>query len=140
MSLLVSTKLFPIDIKYAEVKLKNGLDGIILVKGEEMEKKYEGRTKELHTQWLQPNWKEHTDIIRESMVWDAFKGERQMDFQLYRSLCIERFLKVWDIIDDAGSPVPCENKAIAQLEYNMANALIDHFISKSTPTESDLKN
>ncbi len=140
MSLLVSTNLFPIDIKYVEVKLKNGLDGIILIKDEADEKKYEGRIKELHTQWLQPNWKEHTDIIRESMVWDAFKGERQMDFQTYRTLCIERFLKVWDILDDAGKPVQCEKKSIAQLEYNMANYLIDQFISKSVPTESDLKN
>lgn len=140
MSLLVSSNLFPIDVKYAEVKLKNGLTGVILIRDEEQEKKYEGKMKELHTQWVQPNWKQHTEIIRESMVWDQFKGERQMDFQTYRGLCIERFLKSWDIVNDAGVPVPCTKDTIAQLEYNMANALIDQFIAKSVPTEQDLKN
>lgn len=143
MSVLVSSKLFPIDIKYAEVKLKNGLESIVVIRDEETEKRFEGKEgkiKELHTQWLQPNWKEHSDVVRQSMIWDEFKGERTMDFHSYRSMCIERFLKAWDITDDAGVPVPCNQVNIGKLDYAMANALIDLFISKSVPTEDDLKN
>lgn len=140
MSVLVSNKMFPIDLKYVEIKLKNGLDSIILVSTPEDEKKFEGKVKELHTQWIQPNWKEHSDIIRDSMAWDQFKGERAMDFPTYRALCIERCLKAWDVIDDKNVPVPCNKATIGQLEYAMANALIDQFITKSVPTEQDLKN
>lgn len=141
MSLLVnSSKLFPIDIKYAEVKFRNGISGIVVIDNEEDEKKYKDSMKELKTQWQVPNWKEHTEIIRQSMIWDEFKGERMMDFGAYRSLCLESFLKAWDIVDDANKPVPCNKDSIAKLDHNIAHALQEAFVDRNIPTEQELKN
>ena len=140
MSLLVSNQMFPIDLKYIEVPLKNNLTGIMVIKSEEAEKKHEGRVKELHTQWIQPPWKDNNEIIRQAQIWEAFKGERETDFYLYRSLVLEKFLKAWDILDDAGKPVPCDKANIAKLAIPIANELIDQFINKNVPKEADLKN
>lgn len=141
MSLLInSVKLFPIDIKYAEVKFKNGLEGIYVIDNKEDEEKYIGKIKELKTQWVMPNWKEHTEVIRQATVWDDTKGERAIDFRIYRSLCLENFLKAWDIVNDKGEPVPCTKDAIGTLDHNIAWALQTNFVDRSIPSEQELKN
>ena len=140
MPLLVSDKLFPIDLEYVEVKLKNGLDGVIIISTDESRTKYEGKTKKLHTQWTQPGWKESNELVRTATIWNQFAGERSLDYLLYRSLIPEKFLKMWDIMDEVGKPVPCTPATILKLEPNIANALIDNFISKTVPSEGDLKN
>ena len=140
MPLLVSDKLFPIDLEYAEVKTKSGIDCILIIKNEEMSKKYGDKVKKVHTQWVQPSWKESNDLVRQATVWEQFAGERSLDYLLYRSLIPEKFLKMWDITDEAGKPVPCTPITILKLEPNIANALIDNFISRTVPSESDLKN
>ena len=42
MGLLVSTKLFPIEVRYVEVPLKSGGTACLVIKDAEQEKKYEG--------------------------------------------------------------------------------------------------
>jgi hypothetical protein len=142
MSVLVPTSLFPIDIKYAEVKLKSGMTGNVVIDDDDEEnlKKYEGKIKELHTQWLQPGWKENNNIVRESMYWDEFRGVRDVDFYVYRALVLERFLKVWDVKDDKGQPVPCTPETAARLDIQVATSLVSKFLSRNVPTEEDLKN
>jgi len=141
MPLLISTKLFPIDLKYAEVRFKNGMDGVIVLDDKEAEKKYEGRIKELHTQWVMPGWKEHIEVIRDSMIWDEFKGERMMDYRLYRCKILENYLKAWDIMEaDGTTAVPCNKDNIGRLDHNIAHALQDLFVDRTVPTEDELKN
>ena len=142
MSVLVPTSLFPIDIKYAEVKLKNGMTGIVVIDDgdEESLKKYEGKIKELHTQWQQPGWKENNSIVRESMYWDEFRGVRDVDFYIYRALVLERFLKVWDVKDEKEQPVACTPDSVARLDIQVATALVSKFLARNVPTEEDLKN
>lgn len=140
MILLSSEKLFPIDIRYCEVKFKNGMEGIVIIENDDDEKKYIGQIKELKTQWRTPNWKEHTDVIRGATIWDEFNGERTIDFRTYRSLVLENFLKAWDIVDEKGTPVPCNKENIGKLERNVAHALQTAFIDKSVPSEDELKN
>jgi len=132
--------MFPIDVRYSEVTLKSGLTSVIVLKTEEEEKKYEGKVKELHTQWLQPSWKENNDVIRQSQIWDEFRGERTLDFYLYRSIVLDKFLKTWDITNDKNEPVPCNSANISKLSIPIANELIDQFISKNVPKEAELKN
>ena len=142
MSVLVPTSLFPIDIKYAEVKLKNGMTGIVVIDEGDKDalKKYEGKTKDLHTQWQQPGWKENNDIVREANIWNDFTGSRDVDFYVYRALVIERFLKVWDVKDDKAQQVPCTKENIARLDIQIANAMVSKFLARNVPTEEDLKN
>lgn len=140
MSLLITTKLFPIDLKYVDVKFKNGMEGVLVIENKEQEKKFEGKMKELHTQWFLPSWKEHTEVIRSSMIWDEFKGERMMDFRLYRSIILENYLRAWDIADEEGKPIPCTKDTIARLDHGVAHALQDLFVDRTIPTEEELKN
>lgn len=142
MSLLQTpNKLFPVDIKYVEVKYKNGLTGNHVIEGPEDEKKFATEEiKELHTQWVMPNWKEHTDVIRQAMVWDDMLGERKLDYRTYRGLCLENFMRAWDIVDAEGKPVPCNKTTIATLDLDIAHALQEAFVDRSIPTETELKN
>jgi hypothetical protein len=140
MGLLVQQKLFPITIKYVEIPLKSGRSGILIVKTDEQEKKYKDKIKELETQWLQPNFKETNDLIREATVYEHFKGERDIDHYLYRALVLDRFLKAWNITDDAGQPIPCNPANMALLDVSIALELIDKFNTQNLPTEADLKN
>jgi len=142
MSLLVPTSLFPIDIKYVETKLKNGLTGIIVIEDEDKDslKKYEGRIQELHTQWQQPGWKENNEVVRESLIWDEFRGVRDVDFYLYREKVINRYLKSWDITDDKKQPVPCTPENIARLDIQVATGLVSKFLARNVPSEEELKN
>lgn len=140
MSLFIPNKFFPIDIKYVDVKFRNGLEGAYVIATKADEEKYAGRLKELHTQWEMPDWKEHTEVIRSSMIWDEFKGERMMDFRLYRSKVLESYLKAWDIVDGDGKPVPCNKDNIRRLDHDVAHALQDLFVDRTIPTEEELKN
>lgn len=140
MALLISNKLFPIDLKYAEVRFKNGMDGVIVIDNKDLEKRYEGKIKELHTQWYLPGWKEHIEVIRDSMIWDEFKGERMMDYRLYRCKILENYLKAWDIPGEDGKVVPCNKENIGRLDHNIAHALQDLFVDRTVPTEEELKN
>ena len=143
MGLLVSQKLFPIDIRYTEIPLKTGQTGVVVLKddaaGKELEKKYGDKVKTLHTQWAQPNFRESNDILREATVYDQFKGERDIDWYLFRALTLERNLKAWDIMDDDGKPVPCTPDNIAKLDSAIAIALVGQFDARNLPTEEDLK-
>jgi hypothetical protein len=111
-----------------------------VVKTVEMEERYKGLVSELHTQWIQPNWKESNDLIRASTTWDAEAGERMLDWQKYRFLLLEHFMKSWDIVDDKEMPVACTRENIEKLDANIAAALVDQFLSKTTLTEKEMGN
>jgi len=140
MGLLISTKHFPIVIKYVEVPLKNGDVGIYIIKGEEQEAKYKDKIKLLETQWHKPTWKETMEVARDATVYDQYTGTREVDPLLHRALTIERFLKMWDIVDENGNKVECNLDNIAKLDVAVAGALLEAFNSYNLPTEEQLKN
>ena len=139
MSLLVTEQLFPITIKYVDVPLKNGLNGVFIIDTPEKEAKYKERLKELGTQWVRPSFKQMNDLIREATVTDPYKADRDLDPFIYRALVLEKFLRHWDIQED-GRPVPCNPENIGRLDPVVATALIDGFNKHNVPTEEFLKN
>lgn len=141
MSILISEALFPIEVKYVEIKLKNGYDGVIVIEDEEQEKKWgKEKIKTLHTQWTQPNWKESNSLIRDATVLDPFTGDRHVDLQTWQIMAMERYLKAWNIMDEKGTNVPCTPENIGKLDPNIAKLLMNKFMYRNTPTEEDLKN
>lgn len=139
MGLLVTEQLFPITIKYIEVPLKSGQSGIFVIDTPEKEKKYEGRIKEFNTQWIRPSFKQMNDLIKEAMVTDMFKGERELDPFIYRALLLEKFLRIWDIQEE-GKPIPCNPENIGKLDPTVAQTLIEAFNKYNVPSEEHLKN
>jgi hypothetical protein len=139
MSLLVTEQLFPITIKYVDVPLKSGLSGVFIIDTPEKEKKYEGKVKELSTQWIRPSFKQMNDLIREASVTDPYKPDRDLDPFIYRALVLEKFLRHWDIQED-GKPVPPSPDNIGRLDPVVASALIDAFNKHNVPSEEFLKN
>ena len=139
MGLLVSSKLFPIEVRYVELPLKSGGTTCLVIKDAEQEKKYEGRIKTLSTQWAQPNFKESNDLLREATIYDPYKGERDIDWYLYRGLSLEKFVRAWDLTED-DKPVPCTKENIARLDVNIATALIQAFDARNMISEEELKN
>lgn len=140
MPIFVSNKLFPIDVKYIEVKMRNGAEGVFIIEDEATEKKHGDKVKTLKTQWVQPNWKENNDIIRGASITDMQTGNKSVDLHLYRNLVLERFLKAWDIADDAGVAIPISKEKVMSLDFNIARALADSFINRNIPTEEELGN
>jgi hypothetical protein len=135
----VSETAFPITVKYVESKNKAGLPIIVIVRSKDIEQRYKDQVKTITTQWIQPNWKQSNDLIRRATKFDADAGERVLDWPLYKTIILETFMKEWDI-ELNGKLVPCIPENIAQLDTNIASALVDEFLVKTTPSEQELGN
>lgn len=147
----VSDERFAIVVKYIEKKLPNGMDSVIIVDTKEMEERYQGTVKEVHTQWTQPNWIETNKLIRRATAFDPMAGRKEMDWTLYRQFLLEQYMRSWDITmpgkvsvsDGAVSepvPVPCTPENINKLNPAIAAALVEEFVSKTSMPEDDLGN
>ena len=119
----VSPDLFEIVVKYVQVKLKSGLSAIVVVKDEEQEKKYKDKVQALKSQWRQPNWKEHNDLHSDSLVMDDVAGVKVPDYNIYRQLVLERFMKLWDVMDEKSNPVEITKDNLSKLDPSIAVAL-----------------
>ena len=133
--LFVSEDLFDIVVKYREVKTKMGVKSVSVIRDKDTELRYKDFVMELHTQWAAPNWKQSNDLIRQATKWDTDAGQRVIDWPLYRSTLMETCMKTWDIKD-----VPCIKDNMAKLDPNIAAALVDEFLGRTTPTEEELGN
>lgn len=131
---------FPVIVKYVEKALSSGLKTLVVVKDKKMEEQYNGLVHELHTSWIQPNWKESNDLIRAATTWDVEAGERMLDWQKYRFMLLLHFMKGWDVKDEEGNVVPCIQDNIERLDAQIAGALVDEFIAKTTLTEKEVGN
>lgn len=140
----ISDNRFEVTIKYVEKETKGGLSATMVVSDKETEERYKGSINEIHTQWVQPNWKESNELSRQCTRWDPIAGERLFDWNSYRIALVERYMKSWDISlkNDKGEdvPVPCTKENIDKLDPNIASALIDAFLNKTTPSEEKLGN
>lgn len=139
----VSEEKFPIVIKYVERSLRSGLKNIKIVKDKEAEEKYKGLIKEINTQWIQPNWKQSNDLVRTCTKFDAQAGERILDWQTYRMRLLESYMTNWDIAEDGASGpqlVPCTADYMSKLNPQIAAALVDEFLSKTTMTDDEMGN
>jgi len=139
MSLLVTEQLFPIAIKYIDVPLKGGMEGVFIIDTPEKEKKYGDKVKKLETQWIRPSFRQMNDLHRETTITNSFNGEKETDWILYQSLIMEKFLRHWDI-EEGGKPVPCTPENMGKLDPVIARALLDAFNKHSVPSEDYLKN
>lgn len=139
MSVFVTGDMFELVVKYVERKLASGLETVMLITTEEHEQRYSGTIKEMRTMWVQPNWKEHTEVIRRATKMDQETGVRDIDWPLYRSLVLETFMKKWDV-KEGDKSVPCTAENINRLEPVIANQLSNMFIARTTTTEQELGN
>jgi len=136
----VSPDLFEIVVKYAQVKLKSGLGAIIVIKDDEQEKKYKDKVHTLKSQWMQPNWKEHNDLHSDSLVMDDVAGVKVPDYNIYRQLVLERFMKLWDVMDEKGNPSTINKETLSKLDPSIAIALYDAWNKKINAQEEDVGN
>ena len=136
----VTEEMFEVVVRYVERTMKSGLSTLMVLKPEDKEKelRYKDSIKEIHSQWSQPNWKESNELIRVATKWDSAAGMRVIDWPLYRTSLLENYMKGWDIQDEGGKTVPCVKEYIDKLDPNVASALVDEFLSKTTPTEKEL--
>ena len=136
-----SEELFPVVVKYAEVKVpKSGLMSIVVIRTDEMAQRYKDAVREINTQWVTPNWTENNDLLRSSTRWDREAGERVLDWTTYRAMVLEKFMRTWDIKDDKGVGVPCTKEYINKLDPNIGAALAEGFLAKISVSERDLGN
>jgi hypothetical protein len=142
-----SNERFEIAIKYIEKKLPSGLTKVITIgeKDEETQERYKDQIKIIHTQWSMMNWKETNDLIRQATYFDAMAGRRELDWVMYRQLMLESCMKSWDITqpnsDGKGeSGVPCTKENISRLDPNIATALVQEFVDKTSMSDNDLGN
>lgn len=134
---------FPITVKYVEKTSKSGLPVLLILKDKAKEKEFEARYKDdvksINTMWVQPNWKQSNDLIRQATKFIYEIGERKLDWQAYKTLLLETFMVEWDVKAD-GKTVPCIKENIERLDANIASFLIDSFLLKTSPSEEELGN
>jgi len=140
----VSEDRFEIVVKYIEKKLASGGTSCVVVNNKEMEERYGAAVKQIHTQWIQPNWQETNDLIRKSTVPDPYTGQRQMDWTIYRQSLLEKYMKSWDIsipgADGKDMVVPCIPENINRLDPAIASSLVEEFVNRTTISDDELKN
>jgi len=140
ISPFTNSDLFEIEVKFVEITLKSGLKGILVIKNKAQEEKHKDKITSVRTQWAQPNWKENWKLSEESHVFQEAMGEKRFDYQLYRRNILERFLKIWDIIDEKNMPIPVNEENINKLDPNIASYMIDEWLKKTNPSDVDLGN
>lgn len=145
MSVFVSNERFEINIKYVDLKCKNGLTRcrVLDEKREEDKKiieKHKDKVKELHTTWELANFKQMFDTSSKCYKFDYESGRKELDWLMYKTLVIETYMKGWDAADDSGKPVPFTKENVEKLDPDVANALIDAFFSQASITEEELGN
>lgn len=140
MPIFTTGRTIPIEVKYAELKLKDGSELTVVVETEEQEKRFGDRVKSLKTQWAVPNWRDNHDAIRQSTVVDPMTGNKGVDIQQYKTICLEKFLKAWDVTDEKGQPMKPTKELVMSLDFTIARALVDQFINRHIPTEDELGN
>jgi len=136
----VSDALFEITVKYVQVNLKGGLKAVIVIDDPEKEKKYGDRAQVIKSQWKQPNWKEHNELHSDSLVTDDVTGVKVPNINIYRQLVLERFMKLWDIVDDKGNPIDLKPENLAKLDPDVAMALYQAWNKRVNAEEEDTKN
>ena len=136
----VTEELFDVTVKYIELTAKSGAKVLVVVKTKEMEQRYGDKVMEIHTMWVQPNWKLHNDVVRQSMKLEPDLGQRVVDWNLFRQLSMETFMRAWDIKSDKDEPVPCTKENMATLDPNIAVAMCDAFHQRTSITEQELGN
>jgi hypothetical protein len=136
----VSPDLFEIVVKYAQVKLKSGLSAIIVIKDEKQEEKYKDKVQVLKSQWKQPNWIEHNDLHSGSLVTDDVAGVKVPDYNIYRQLVLERFMRLWDVVDEKNNPVEINKDNLSKLDPSIAVALYEAWNKKVNAAEEDVGN
>jgi hypothetical protein len=134
----VTEELFPIVVKWAEVKTKGGATGNLILKDKESEERYKGAFNELQTQWAMPNWKQSSHLLAKAYQADPQTGESRFMWATYRSLIIDNFMRSWDAQDENGKPVPCTPDNIARLDPAIASSLVEGFLAKTNVTEKEL--
>ncbi len=140
----VSEERFAVVVKYVDKTLKSGLTTILVIDKQEDEERYKGNINKIHTQWVQPNWKESNELSKQCTRWEPMAGERTFDWSTYRMALLEKYMKSWDIStkgpEGSTQPIPCTPDNIGKLDPNIASALIDGFMGKTMPTDKDLGN
>jgi hypothetical protein len=149
MGVFAKTDLFEIQVQYVLVKSKGGVETIKILdetteRGKEEIEDLGDRALTLHTYWISPNWKQSNDLLRRCMKYDPESGKRELDWALYRAQLIESFMRKWDATDtdEDGNeqPVPCNRGNVERLDAQIAVALVDKFLERTTVTEDDLGN
>jgi hypothetical protein len=140
ISPFANSDLFEVEVKYVEATLKSGIKTIMVIKDKTQEEKHKDKINVIRTQWSQPNWKESWKLSEDSHVFEESLGEKRFDYQLYRKNILERFLKIWDIVDDKKMPIPVNEENINKLDPNIASNMIDGWLKKTNPAEADLGN
>jgi hypothetical protein len=148
MSLFASEEMFEIGVKYMPIKTKGGMETIRVFdektdKGKEEIQRYGAKILTLHTQWVSPNWKQSNELLRKCLKYDPESGRRDLDWPLYRAALLETFMRAWDATmakDGGEAPVPCTKEFIDKLDAQVAVALVDKFLERTSVSEQDLGN
>lgn len=149
MGVFAKTDLFEIEVNYALVESKGGVEIVKVIddtteKGKEDLDRLGDRILTLHTFWISPNWKQSNDLMRKCMAYDREVGRKELDWALYRAYLIDSFMRKWDATDtdDDGNEVqvPCTPENVERLDAQIAVALVDRFLERTTVSEEDLGN
>jgi len=136
MSLFKSDKLIEIVLEYYE----SPSGKITVLETEEEKKKYEGKSKKLKTKWLQETWKSNNEATRGSMIFNSATGMPTIDWTKLAEYKLLHLLKEWDVTDDDGEKVPCNEEMKNMLDPDIAQQMLAAYNRKTQISEEELGN
>ena len=133
-----------IPLYYTEKTNAKGFTKIIVLEEKDALKKMETPEKKklvqvLNTEWKTLNWKEQTEITKQSTVHGNMPdgSDTYFDYYKYRDLRIKKCLFNWDMKDEMGNPIPVNPQNIDILDPEVVSTLISKFdeITSISPEE-----
>jgi hypothetical protein len=145
MSLLIDDTKF-INIKYHYIETPGVYISrfkFLSTKEEYEKNKDNPNLKELNTGWKVPTWADHNRMYTECLKYTTNESGisvTNLDFIRFRDMKLKTCLKMWDIKDEEGRPIPVTPVKIDLLPPEVANELLSGFEKITEITPQELKN
>lgn len=147
--LFVSSHLIPIDIHYKVTKNQSEIPIITVLTDAEAEKlkadpKQKESVRKLATKWRRRNFKMANDLLSQSLVYNHLTNRNDINPVKHRMLGIYYGMVEWsgpDVVNPDGSPLPCTQQNIDNLDEEIVDALLTKYEQTVKPdVEQTTKN
>lgn len=145
MNDIFANQYIDLTLYYTIKKNKYGVNTVNIVPEEEAHKLLADETKKatvksISTKWVQQSWRAAQDLMSKSMLYDHTSGESKFNAMMYRDARIKTCLVDWNVKDEDGTPMSCNEQTISSLNWEVAQGLLNLYESALMPDEDKEQN
>jgi hypothetical protein len=132
--------LMDIPCYYTYRKNEYGIQKLVILKETKAKKmladdKKKDQVEVLNTKWKEPNWEEQNDIVTQCVEISPVNNQKEVNWTIYRRLCINCLLVDWDLSLD-GKKIPVSEEYIKRMPPEIILDIYEKF-QKASNIEPD---